>query len=117
MADLVWLDDLDLYGSELDDPQAEIEQEVLHILGEVKGSNIDDPDRGEGLFDLLSGPGIDTGALARRLTSTLNRIDGVESAVVEIAETSPGTYEVEVSLRPDDELKIEVRNGTPVRIY
>lgn len=55
MADVICLDDLDRFGGELNDPLAELAQDNYHRLIESPGSNPDDPDRGLGLDDMLSG--------------------------------------------------------------
>lgn len=54
MVDALCLDDLDANGRELDSPLDELWQDLYHRLLEAPGSNIDDPDRGVGLEDLLS---------------------------------------------------------------
>ncbi len=54
MVDALCLYDLDPYGRELNDPLQELWQDLLHRLLEAPGSNLDDPDRGVGLEDMLS---------------------------------------------------------------
>jgi len=53
--DLDCFDDMSPFADELDDPLAELEQDLWHRIIEEPGSNIDDPDRGFGLFARLSG--------------------------------------------------------------
>lgn len=54
MVDALCEYDLDPYGTELDDPLAELYQDILHRLIEPPGSNLDDPTRGFGLQNRLS---------------------------------------------------------------
>ena len=54
MTDALCLYDLDAYGRELNSPLDELYQDLVHRLLETRGTNIDDPDRGVGLRDLLS---------------------------------------------------------------
>ena len=49
MADLLCLDDLDLFATEIDDPIGELEQDLYHRLIELPGTNPDDVNRGLGL--------------------------------------------------------------------
>lgn len=53
--DLLCWDDLDPFGTELNDPLAELEQDLHHRLSEEYGSNPDDLDRGVGIGNRLNG--------------------------------------------------------------
>ena len=55
MVDLLAFEDLDLFGTELDDPLEELRQDLFHRMIETPGSNLDDEGRGLGLLDMLSG--------------------------------------------------------------
>lgn len=54
--DLLCTDDVDEFGTEIDDPLQELEQDVFHMLLETYGSNPDAPSRGVGVQAALSGP-------------------------------------------------------------
>jgi hypothetical protein len=86
--DVLCYDDLDELGRDLDDPLAELEQDVVHWLFESFGSNADRPDGSIGLEDALSGPS-DPG-LRHRIETKLSddpRIDAVEVKFVQIDPT------------------------------
>lgn len=53
--DLVAFDDLNSFGLETTSPIQELEQDLYHRLIERPGANLDDPDRGLGVEDALSG--------------------------------------------------------------
>lgn len=53
--DVLCYDDLDIFGRDLNDPLAELEQDVVHMLLEAIGSNADATDRSIGMDDALSG--------------------------------------------------------------
>jgi hypothetical protein len=93
--DLLCYDDLDEFGRELDDPLAELEQDVVHMLLESYRSNPDAPERSIGLLDALSGatnPGL------RHLIETKleqdDRIDAAEATLT----AEPGNV-VRIELR------------------
>lgn len=54
MRELRWGTDLDLFGAECADAEEELEQDILHVIEQDKGSNGDDPDRGLGVANVLS---------------------------------------------------------------
>jgi hypothetical protein len=100
--DIVCWDDLDLYGAELDDPQAELAQDLYHRLIEPRGSNLDDPDRGIGLDDALSGT-YDPD-LPRRIETEFRKDDRVAAVVATVTEISEGVFRVEIEIEADGEL-------------
>lgn len=53
--ELLWGDDMDPGGRETDSDLASLEQDILHIIAQVLGSNLDDPNRGIGAVGYLSG--------------------------------------------------------------
>lgn len=82
MADALLYDDLDLFGREIDDPLAELEQDIVHMLLESYGSNPDVTDRSIGLEDALSGQIAPD--LRHRIETKLQedaRIDAAEAVV------------------------------------
>lgn len=56
MPDVKCMEDLDLFGRECDSELEALDQDLVHRTLEKAGSNVDDPDRGLGLRDRLSGP-------------------------------------------------------------
>ena len=57
--------DLDLFAAECFDAREELEQDVLHILVERKGTNLDDLNRGESVDEWLSAPSTSPPATGR----------------------------------------------------
>ncbi len=120
MVDALCLDDLDQFGTELDDPLEELFQDLYHRLIESPGSNLDNPDRGYGLEGRLSsanrkdavGPSIKHG-----IESELRKDVRVHNARADIAETAVGEYRIEIKIEADEgELGISlVADGAGVR--
>lgn len=84
MADALCFDDLDEFGTEIDDPIAELEQDIVHMLFESYGTNADNTERSIGLEDALSGPS-DPG-LRHRVETKLSddpRIDAAEATITQ----------------------------------
>lgn len=112
MVDGLAYDDLDLFGRELDDPEAELEQDLWHRLIEPKGSNPDDINRGIGLIDRIGGP-VDAN-LARVIESDFLTDDRVASVVADIEQTGPGVYRIDITVNQDTTLSAEL-SATGVR--
>ncbi len=102
MVDLVCFEDLDEFGAELDDPIAELEQDIYHRCIESPGSNLDvPPDASLGLEDVLNGP-LDP-SLGARVESGLRkdaRIDAVQATVTDV---DGGTTQIAIEVEVDDE--------------
>lgn len=120
MVDALCWDDLDAFGTELDDPLAELLQDLFHRLIETPGSNLDDPDRGYGLPDLLSSgalPGEITTSIQHGIETELRKDDRVYSVAALVQETSKGEYSISIDIVADEE-KLQlllVASGTNVR--
>lgn len=97
MADVLCFDDLDLFGRELDDPLAELEQDLVHRVYEVPGSNLDDPERGLGLRDRLNG--IEDAALGPQIEAELSRDGRVDAARATRKDVSASSREFEVVIQ------------------
>ncbi len=103
--DALCLDDLDLFGGEIDDPLEELGQDLYHRLIEAPGSNIDDPARGYGLEGRLSSAG-----RSKTLPTTIRH--GIEAELkkdrrvwaVRAAVESPavGEYRVHIQIESDE---------------
>lgn len=94
--DLRCVDDLDLNAVETQSDLETLEQDVLHILEEVLGSNLDDPDRGLGLTQLLSGSAVPLQHLASVGATQLTKDSRIDSAKLTITQTGPSAFNVAV---------------------
>lgn len=115
MADVLCFEDLDQFGTDIDDPIAELEQDVFHILIETPGSNIDDPDRGLGLEDALSGE-YDPKHPAL-IAAGLEKDPRIDAARCVITPREGGEYEIDISIDVNEqELQISLQfDGTVLR--
>jgi hypothetical protein len=103
--DLLCYDDVDLAGREIDDPLAELEQDLVHVAFEAPGSNLDDLERGVGLRDRLSG--VADPKVAQQLDAAWMRDDRVTSSKTAMAETAPGEFALDAQVQV---------NGTTLKI-
>src|ERR1700690_795675 len=90
--DLLFGNDLDPLGQETTSDLQNLMQDVQHVLQEDLGSNLDDPNRGVGIYNYLSGTNVDLQSLVGNIKSNLiddPRIDSVDASAV--AQTS-GIY-------------------------
>lgn len=97
--ELILLEDMDLYALETTDPLVQIEQDIIHRLIETPGSNPDDPSRGLGLEDQLSGP-FDP-QLARRCETECRKDQRLTSVKVEITQTDSVSFRIDLELEVD----------------
>jgi hypothetical protein len=96
--DVVCFEDLDEFGEDLDDPVAELLQDILHMLLEDFGSNADAPNRSIGLEAALSGTS--DPSLKHRVETRLAddpRIIAVEATFVQV-ENGPSD-DITITLR------------------
>ncbi len=89
--------DLDEFGRDLDDPIAELEQDVVHMLLESYGSNLSAPERSIGLEDGLSGPLDPT--LKHRVETKLMQDARISAAAVTLSQVDPTTMLVAMQLQ------------------
>lgn len=94
--DALCFEDLDLFGTELDDPLLELEQDLFHRLIEAPGSNLDDLDRGLGLEEKLQGV-IDP-ALSSQIENELRKDDRVSDARATITDEGSNTYRISIEV-------------------
>ena len=97
--DLACYYDLNLMGREVSDPLEELAQDVYHRLIETPGSNIDDPDRGLGLEDALSGPYDPT--LGARIEAELRKDDRIGGVSATVLLVEDGHYEIAIEIEVD----------------
>ncbi len=102
--DLVAFDDLNSFGLETTSSIQELEQDLFHRLIEPPGSNVDDPNRGLGVEDALSGA-IDR-TLGARIEAEFrkdSRVYDVRATVTEI--TSGGnqgaSFRIDIDVTAD----------------
>lgn len=100
MPDLRWFDDMDQFGAETDDALEDLEQDLYHVLIEVVGSNLADPNQGLGIEDVLSGP-YDTG-WKKKIEQALEKDDRVQNATATITQLDAGNYQIEVQIVADE---------------
>lgn len=93
--------DLDAFGTDLDDPMLELEQDALHMLIEEPGSNISDLERGLGLEGKLSGA-FDA-SLERQIEAGLQRDPRIDVATVTITAEGRGGYSVSIEIEANGE--------------
>lgn len=112
MTDLLCLDDVDLYATELDDPIAELEQDLYHRLLEDPGENLDDPDRGCGLRQSLNGP-IVVSELQKRVENDFKKDERVDDAKATVEDLGTGHFRLRVEVTASGQkLGITVDNLT-----
>lgn len=90
------IDDLDEFFRELDDPFAELSQDILHMLDEVFGSNPDARTRGAGLTRALSGGANRIPLIKSQIEAQLhddNRISA-SNVLITARPTEKGSYDV-----------------------
>lgn len=91
---------MDQFGAETSDAFEDLVQDCYHRLIEPPGSNLDDPDRGLGIEDALSGPLDPT--LTTRIERELEKDERVERVSASITEIEAGGFSVEVSIVADE---------------
>lgn len=108
--------DFDMFATELDDPMAELAQDVLHILLEPLGTNIDDPTRGLGFPDRLSQP-FDP-RLPTEVEQQLMKDIRITAARCEITQLDDTSFTADIQIEANgDELGIVFNSdGTFVRV-
>jgi len=104
MVDALCFEDLDMFGKELDDPLAELEQDLFHRLIEPRGSNPDDPDRGLGLNDALSG--VVDASLKHRIEDEFLKDDRVSGCNATISSNGDNTYRIDIDIEPEGSLAV-----------
>ncbi|MBS2015188.1 MAG: hypothetical protein JST00_20030 [Deltaproteobacteria bacterium] len=106
LMDVVCGDDLDEFGAELDDPIEELWQDVLHMLLEDFGSNVDASERSIALEAALSGSESLT-AIRHRVESKLSDDERIIAVDVAFQQTDGG----QAGSSADMTLKIQANAG------
>jgi hypothetical protein len=97
--DALCYDDLDEFGRDIDDPIAELEQDIVHMVFESYGSNCSAPDRSIGLDDALSGP-FDT-ALKHRIETKLADDPRIDAAKATLTDQTGGVVTIRLDIQAD----------------
>lgn len=103
MVDGLAFDDVDLFGGELDDPLAELEQDLWHRLIEPPGSNPDDLDRGVGLIGMLSSGFVGQGVLQSLIAADFKKDKRVANIAVNVTELGVGQYRIDIAVVPNSD--------------
>jgi hypothetical protein len=103
MVDGLAFNDMDLFGRELDDPIAELEQDIWHMLLEAYGTNPDARERGIGIEDALSGS--DLTGLRRRIEDSIGRDSRVTAVAANLSfvDAAEKTILVEIKIQADEQ--------------
>lgn len=96
--DLLAEEDLDINAAETTSDLQTLKQDVLHILEEPPGSNIDDPDRGIGVVQLLSGSTIPLAALPGIIDGQLTKDDRIDSSQTTLTQEGDGTFTINIQV-------------------
>ena len=99
--DLVCNLDLDAYAAETTSDLQTLTQDVLHVLLEFPGSNLDDPGRGIGVFQYLGGTSDQFQHLARTIEAQLVRDDRIDSVYADVTQESDGTWSLLIRIEVD----------------
>lgn len=102
MADLVGFEDMDEFAAELDDPIAELEQDVYHRLVESYGSNLDVPAEASiGVGDVLNGA-FDP-QLGQRVEAGLKKDDRIDGVQAIVTRDTSGKFRLSAELEANSE--------------
>lgn len=111
-------DDMDENARELDDPLAELEQDIAHQLLESWGTNLDAPDRSIGLEDQLSA--YSSPNLKNYIEKKLLDDDRISAVQATITQVGAVTNQISLSVEAnEDELGIVLQfdgAGNVVRV-
>lgn len=99
--DVVCLLDLDPFARETTSDLQTLAQDVFHILLEPPGNNIDVPDRGIGIEQLLSGTLASLQQAANRIDHELPKDDRIDACSTTITQDPDGTYQLHIEIQVD----------------
>ncbi len=86
--DVVFDEDLDPFGNEIESDFQGLTQDVRHIIEQALGSNLDDLTKGAGLDQRLSGRAPDIISLAGDIDEQLRSDDRIDSSNTTITDTT-----------------------------
>ena len=102
--DIVFLDDLDPFGSEITSDQQGLEQDVRHIIEQVLGSNPDDQTIGIGIGGLLSGTASDLARVPGQIDHQLGEDDRIVASLTTIEQRTDGSWSIVVQIQVDTQV-------------
>lgn len=100
--DLRCYTDLDPFGEECATPLEELEQDVIHRVTTRRGTNLDDPDFGESVFDWLSSAAADTDAMRAELEAEIAKDPRVAAVTVTVEKPEAGIYLITLAIETDE---------------
>lgn len=118
--DIRCLDDMTLFADECESELEELEQDVYHVLIQELGSNLDDPNRGLGLDDLLSSDdSVLNGIASRAEIEVASRDDRIASTSAQLVRDENDDPRLELQIVPSDptleNITLIVTNGGLVK--
>jgi hypothetical protein len=99
--DLVCVLDLDPNGNETRSDLQTLEQDVLHVLIELLSSNPDDPDRGVGVDQYLSGTQDDLAKVPRIIENQLEQDDRIDGCSANLSQQADGLWVLSIQVQVD----------------
>lgn len=96
--DLVCELDLDPFGNETTSDLQSLMQDVFHLLKELPGSNPDDPDRGLGVDQYLSGTADQWPSFCRLAEAQLGQDDRIDTVSCNVTLQADGTYRIRLDI-------------------
>lgn len=97
-SDLVCVDDLDPLALETTSDLQNLEQDVLHILQETYGSNLDDINRGIGVPEMLSGSTVPLQTLPKVIDTQLTKDARIDKSKTTITQNSDQSFNLEIQV-------------------
>ena len=97
-ADLVFDDDMNAFAAETTSDLQNLVQDVTHILEEILGSNPDDPTRGVGATQYLSGTTVAFAGIVGVIEQQLNTDDRVSKCDATIVQNSDDTFSLFINI-------------------
>ena len=89
--ELRWAEDMDPNGAETASDLESLEQDVQHIIEEVIGSNLADPDKGVGAVNYLSGTTAQLQAMPSIIDSQLEKVSRITNSASSITIPDDGS--------------------------
>jgi hypothetical protein len=90
--ELRWTDDMDPMAAETESDLESFEQDVLHLIDEILGSNLDDPNRGIGAVEYLSGTSLHLSAMPALIDAQLLEDARCSSSTSTLTPQADGSY-------------------------
>ena len=97
--ELRWTDDMDQSAAETASDLESLEQDVLHILGEVLASNLADPNSGCGVVGYLSGSSLQLGGLPAIIDAQLANVTRITASSTTLTQDEKGTWHIGVLVK------------------